>query len=116
MKKRDYLLFVITTLCIFLSTIIIYLLPQKENTQLIIKVENSIYGTYSLDENQTISINDTNICVIEDGIVYMSHANCPDLVCVHSKAIDKHGGIIVCLPNRITLEIHSKESKVDTLT
>ena len=102
-------------LCIILSTLLIYSLPQKENAYLIIKIDNQIYGTYSLEENQTININNTNTCVIEDGKVYMKEANCRDLICIHTKAIDKKGGSIVCLPNRIVLEIQGEDS-IDTIT
>ena len=32
-----------------------------------ITVDNEVYGEYPLDQDQTIAINDTNICEIRDG-------------------------------------------------
>ena len=35
-------------------------------------------------------------------------ADCPDQICVHTAEISKDGGSIICLPNRIVLEIISE--------
>ena len=54
-----------------------------------------VYGTYSLKENQKISIQDTNVCQIQDGYVTMTEADCPDQICVHTARISEDGGSIV---------------------
>ena len=69
-----------------------------------ITVDGKEYGTYSLAEDQTIQINDTNVCEIKDGKVSMTEANCPDHLCMKQKAIDSTGGTIVCLPNKVVIE------------
>lgn len=63
------------------------------------------YGRYSLEEKQEILINDTNLLKIENGVADMIEANCPDKLCVHQKAIQKKGETIVCLPNKVVVEI-----------
>ena len=62
------------------------------------------YGTYSLEKDQTIKINDTNVCEIKDGQARMISAQCPDHLCMKQKAIDEKGGTIVCLPNKVVIE------------
>lgn len=74
--------------------------------------DGEMYGTYPLSEDRTIEIGDTNICEIRDGSVRMIHANCPDQICVHSAAIGRLGGIIVCLPNKIILRIEDAEENI----
>lgn len=69
-----------------------------------ITVNGTVYGIYPLSEDQTISIEDTNICEIKDHKVSMTYADCPDQFCVRQGAIDSGGGMIVCLPNKITIE------------
>ena len=69
-----------------------------------ITVDGEEYGTYSLDENQVIAIHDTNVCEIKDGKVTMTEADCPDHLCMKQKAVDKTGGTIVCLPNKVIIE------------
>lgn len=69
-----------------------------------ITVDGEEYGTYSLSRDQTIKINDTNVCEIKDGKVRMISAECPDHLCMKQKAIDEKGGTIVCLPNKVVIE------------
>ena len=69
-----------------------------------ITVDGEEYGTYSLGKDQTISINDTNVCEIKDGQARMISAQCPDHLCMKQKAIDEKGGTIVCLPNKVVIE------------
>ena len=69
-----------------------------------ITVDGGEYGTYSLAKDQTIKINDTNVCEIKDGKAHMISAECPDHLCMKQKAIDEKGGTIVCLPNKVVIE------------
>lgn len=69
-----------------------------------ITVDGKEFGTYSLGKDQTISINDTNVCEIKDGKAFMVSASCPDHLCMKQRAIDEKGGTIVCLPNKVIIE------------
>lgn len=69
-----------------------------------ITVDGKVFGTYSLKENQIISIGDTNVCEIKNGEVKMIEANCPDHLCMEQNAITQNGGTIVCLPNKIVIQ------------
>ena len=69
-----------------------------------ITVDGEEYGTYSLAKDQTIKINDTNVCEIKDGKAHMISAECPDHLCMKQKAIDEKGGTIGCLPNKVVIE------------
>ncbi len=46
-----------------------------------------------------------NIVKIEDGTVTVSEASCPDKICVNHRPISKTGETIVCLPNKLVVEI-----------
>ena len=83
-----------------------------------ILVGNETYGVYDLQEEQTIPINDTNVCEIRDGNVRMIQAKCPDQTCVHMRPINEQGGTIVCLPNHVVLRVidaASAEREVDSI-
>ena len=62
----------------------------------------SIDGVYYIN-------NGSNVLVIEDGAAYMREANCPDKFskngCVNTGKISYVGQTIVCLPNKIIVEI-----------
>ena len=69
-----------------------------------ITVDGEDYGTWSLSKNETIKIGETNVCEIKDGKVRMIKADCPDQLCVKQSPVDKNGGMIVCLPNKVIIE------------
>ncbi len=109
MKKKDIILIIgILAAALMLFVIYQFLLPGDSEAKLQITVEGEVYGTYDLNQNQVIKINDTNVCSIENGIVSMSEASCPDHLCMNQKKIDSRGGTIVCLPNRVVLGIVSE--------
>ncbi|MEY8532084.1 NusG domain II-containing protein [Blautia pseudococcoides] len=112
MKKRDIGLIGIVLLIAFLCWLIPYIRGQftYKEAQLRITVDGEEYGVYSLEDDQVIHIGDTNVCVIKDGYVSMTEADCPDHLCMKQKRISKEGGTIVCLPNRVVLEITGDES------
>ena len=78
------LLAVILWMCLHLSS-------GSPSGSISIMVDGRPYGTYSLTEDQVISINDTNVCEIRSGHARMTHATCPDGLCMHQSAITGRG-------------------------
>lgn len=80
-----------------------------------IEVNNEPYGIYPLDVDKQIHIHDEkidNVVVIENGKVFVSEANCRDQVCVFHSPISKQGEQIVCLPNKVVIEVISNEENI----
>ena len=77
---------------------------QSSHNTIRITVDGKEFGTYSLSKDQVIHIGDTNVCEIKDGKVTMIEATCPDHYCMKQKAVDEHGGSIICLPNKVVIE------------
>ena len=70
MKKHDFLLVGIVLAAALLFFLVRNMLIEPGNV-LEITVDGEAYGTYSLQEDQTIEIRDGNICRIEGGEVSM---------------------------------------------
>ncbi|MGN0398640.1 MAG: NusG domain II-containing protein [Blautia sp.] len=85
-------------------------LGSGEEGVLQITVNGEVFGTYPLSQDRTIDIEGSNVCRIKDHKVKMTEANCPDQLCIHQRTITREGGIIVCLPNRVVLEIISQDA------
>ncbi len=49
-----------------------------------------------------------NTVVIKDKRAYIKEADCQDQICTHMHPIEKEGQTIICLPNRLYLELESK--------
>ena len=110
LRKTDLLLIIVLALIPVLFMIFnMYGALHADNPELVVYVDGEEYGRYLLNEDRTIDIGGTNICRIEGGRAWMTEANCPDQICVHSAAIDEKGGNIVCLPNKIILTIENNE-------
>lgn len=108
-KKNDFILMFVI-LCVAGTCLWPYAgLGRKNAGKVLVKVDGEVRRVYALSDNIEIEIDDTNVCVIENGEVKMIKANCPDQICVNHKAISKNGETIVCLPNRVIIEITSGE-------
>ncbi len=53
----------------------------------------------------------TCILTIKDGKADMTYADCPNQICVHHAAIMNVGETIVCLPNRVVVEVGGAEDE-----
>lgn len=116
MKKKDFVIIAAVLVTAAIFWLLITLFWMEDGTVLRISVDGEIYGEYSLKEEQEIAIGDTNRCRIEEGKVKMIEAICPDHLCLHQKAIDESGGTIVCLPNKVVLEIAGGEKmQIDSI-
>ena len=52
----------------------------------------------------------------KDGTADITEADCPDKLCVHQRAISKTKETIVCLPNKVVVEVTgSEESELDSV-
>lgn len=97
-------------LCVAGACLLAYAgLGQKSDGKVIVKVNGEVKGTYSLSQYVEVKINDTNKFLIEDREVKMLEANCPDQICVKHKAISKNKESIICLPNKVIIEIVNDE-------
>jgi len=86
-------------------------------SNILITVDGKEYGTYSLLEEQTITIGEgdtKNIIEIREGKAYMREASCPDQLCVDQNEISYDKESIICLPNKVVITVISDvESDVD---
>ena len=108
MKKKDLILIcsvLVLAAAFWLVPRAVGLFGNSKEQKLRITVSGEEYGTYSLEEDQVIKVGDTNICEIKDKKVSMLSADCPDQLCIHQRSIQLQGETIVCLPNKVVLEI-----------
>lgn len=108
MKKKDLILIcsvLVLAAAFWLVPRAVGFFGNSKEQKLRITVSGEEYGTYSLEEDQVIKVGDTNVCEIKDKKVNMISADCPDQLCIHQRTIQLQGETIVCLPNKVVLEI-----------
>ncbi|MBQ2705294.1 MAG: NusG domain II-containing protein [Agathobacter sp.] len=88
-----------------------------EGSNISITIDGAEYGTYSLLEEQIITIEQEghiNIIEIKDGEAFMKEASCPDQLCVDQNEISFDKESIICLPNKVVITVTSDmESDLD---
>ena len=80
---------------------------DTSGSRVIIKTDGKVYGSYSISEDRTVTVKQgkkTNTVRIHDGEVSVTH----NQVCVKHKAIHTTGESIICLPNKMVVQIQGK--------
>ena len=95
----------------------LYFVPDKSHSSLslIVRQNGKVIETLSLDQNITRTVSShqghTNVFRIQDGLVTMEQADCDDHTCVNTGSISRAGQSIVCLPNKLVLQIEAGSGK-----
>ena len=96
-------------LVLSLSVFLITSLSRDEGAVAVVSVDGTVVAEYPLSRDGEYSLNGgTNILTIKDGAAFMKDADCPDKLCIHQKKKSKTGERIVCLPNRVMVEIEGE--------
>ena len=116
MRRNDGILLGIILGMVVAFVLLYAILALKETNAVIVTVDGEIYGEYSLDENQEIKINNTNVLIVQDGFAYVKEATCSEQICVNHKKISKNKEVIVCLPNKVMIEVtDDKPNTIDAI-
>ena len=106
MKKKDIIFLVVVFIGLAGIAAGFYLTHQDTGAS----VEVIVDGPIQKDGKTT------NLLVIKDGKADVTEADCPDKLCVHQKAISKTNETIVCLPNKVVVQvIGAGESELDSI-
>ena len=111
-KKADIVLLIII-LVVGIPLSVLSLTEGIGGDKVRISLDGEIYGVYPLGEDREIDVTEdghTNHITIKDGQVSMSYSTCRNQVCVNTGAISETKDAIVCLPNRLVVEIISSDS------
>ncbi len=120
-NKKEIILLLVIFVIILLVALVFWGKSKADGSEAIVTIDGKEYGRYELSEEQDIPIQIngqiTNHLFIKDGVADMIEANCPDQLCVNMKAISKDQETIVCLPNKVVVEIksESRPSDFDTM-
>ena len=94
-----------------------------EGATVVVSVDGSEVISLPLSEDTTYNIGgyhgSENILEIKDGKAHLTGASCPDKLCVNMGYISKEGQSIICLPNKVVIEIkgNTKEKEnFDTIS
>lgn len=111
--KNDIVLIVSLLVLISVAALALFLFRAEGDT-VVVTVDGELFGTYSLREDRTVEIRsgeDYNLLVIEGGRAYVKEASCPDGICSSHRPVSHDGESIICLPNRVVVEIRAESGE-----
>ena len=116
MKQKHWIL---TFAAIIAVCLLVWLLPRGGGQTALVYQDGTLFYTLDLRQNRTLTVTGPagkTIITVADGEVFVSHADCPDQVCVQHGPLQKNGGPIICLPKRLTIEWAENASQIDALS
>ena len=117
-KKADIILFFVL-LIMGISLSIFSYSSGTSGEKVEVSLDGKLYGTYDLHKDQVITINENNHLnkiTIKDGYVQMSYSDCKNQICVKDGKISKTNQSIVCLPNRVMIQITGGKEEFDAVS
>ncbi len=113
--KKD-MIFIAVLAAALAGIFAVFALGRDAGVTVRITVDGELYGSWPLSDDCEVNVmidgKTTNVMEIRDGKADMTEADCPDQLCVHQKAISKDRETIVCLPNRVVVQITGGEEGV----
>ncbi len=98
----------------FLFILLFINLSKEKGTLVWVSIDGQVTAAYPLDEDLDVVIDGynggTNRLVIEGGQAYLKDTSCPDHLCEKMGRISQVGQAIICLPNRVVVEVAGDSS------
>ncbi|PKM51337.1 MAG: hypothetical protein CVV02_06955 [Firmicutes bacterium HGW-Firmicutes-7] len=123
MKKNDWIIAGI--IAIIAGSVFIWNYIKEEGVEgeefvAEIYYDGELYESVSLREvNKLVVVETTigtNVIEVNEGNVTMIEADCPDKICLHTGTIKKANRSIVCLPNKVHVQIKGNvEDEIDAI-
>lgn len=110
-KLRNDIIFISVLIALIMAAALGVLLFSRDGDTVVVTVDGQIYGEYSLNTDRQVEIvngEGYNLLVIEGGKAFVKSASCPDGICSSHRAVSKDGESIICLPNKVVIEIRAR--------
>lgn len=118
-KRKNDIIFISALILLVLAFALALLLFAEEGDTVTVRVDGEVFGEYLLSEDREVEIvteHGKNILVIKDGKADIVDAGCPDGICVKHRAVSRDGESIICLPNKVVVEIEKKSADDGDIT
>ena len=111
-RRRHDILFIAVLLFLCAAAALGLYVFREDGDTVTVSIDGHLYAEYPLTEDRVVELisdGGFNRLVIEDGYAYVEEASCPDGICSSHSPIGHNGESIICLPNKVVIEIHRRE-------
>ena len=109
-KTKNDIILIASLLLVLIAVVACLWLFGAKADVVVVKIDGETVSEYSLDEDREVEIKSGdgyNILIIEDGKARVERASCPDGICSEHRPISRGGESIICLPNKVVIEVHA---------
>ena len=109
-KAKNDIILILSLVLLALAAGAALLLFKPEGDVVSVSVDGEVIAEYSLSEDVEVEIETDggyNLLVIEGGRARVESASCPDGICAAHRPISRDGESIICLPNKVVVEVHA---------
>lgn len=107
-------IFILALIIVLVVLTIVFALKDGADTAEIY-IDGDLKYTLDLSVDKEIELLEGKMkIVVSEGRIYVKHSDCAEQLCVHSTPLSSHGGVIVCLPNKVVIKVATRE--VDAIT
>ena len=86
----------------------VWFLPKEQGNTVSISVDGTVVAVKKLDQDAVVDLSDGTQVLVENRTVRVVHSTCPDHLCEQMGKISACGQVILCVPNRISVEIRGE--------
>ena len=111
-RRRHDILFIAVLLFLCAAAALGLYVFREDGDTVTVSIDGQLYAEYPLTEDRVVELisdGGFNRLVIEDGYAYVEEASCPDCICSSHRPISHNGESIICLHNKVVIEIHRRE-------
>ncbi|MBR5220538.1 MAG: NusG domain II-containing protein [Clostridia bacterium] len=111
-RRRHDILFIAVLLFLCAAAALGLYVFREDGDTVTVSIDGQLYAEYPLTEDRVVELisdGGFNRLIIEDGYAYVEEASCPDGICSSHRPIGHNGESIICLPNKVVIEIHRRE-------
>ena len=109
-KRRNDILLVAVIVAAAAAALILWLSLRQEGVMVRVSVDGKEIAAYPLSQNIEVAIDELGHNTL---VIHILDADCPDQLCVKQGKISRGGQSIICLPNKLVIEIEGGENTVD---
>lgn len=113
-KKKEIILFSIVLLVAIGVVLSMSYINRDAKKTAVVTIDGEDYKTIPISDETNMEFtietdHGYNNVVVTDGVVDVISADCPNQVCVNTKAAHQVNDLIVCLPHKVVIEIVEDE-------
>lgn len=106
-KKKEIV--IILSVAIVCIVALLLFLPKRSGHTVIISQDDNLLYRLPLNTDKTIELDNCTV-KIENGFAFMESSNCGNQICVNTGKISKTGEQVICLPNKVIIEVAEDEN------